>query len=340
MNAITTEPSAVTVRPWSVEECTQEGLRDKVCEKFQSVIRDAEDRKNNYQRDYKLLGSGYWYQNDYFRALKEMKQISRLDYFKKNGSFYLGHPPKGFVHVKDDQQPGGKRPCGYTLKQGVVPTEALKSVRQSLCFIDCQEAIQLAYYDTLLEVWGDEVFNRRFGFEGGTPLAFDVDTGRTPLLAFMEQEVFETTDEKFYSSIRKGDELYFRNIPLYSFKHCNGEAMAYHCLCIEAGDEKRFIALGIRKQVNEEQMLEVLADEFNGVPIQYVELYSGQFLAIMNEAKDEACRGVPEHVIAYALEKSITSASIQKAHLLEPQKAGLSPLIHRLDVNKIRAELN
>ncbi len=342
MNALKIESSAVTVRPWSVEECTQERLRDKVCEKFQAIVKDAEDRKNNYRSNINLLGSGYWYPIDYFKALTATKQTARLNHLKKNGSFHFGLPPKGFVHVADEERPGSKRVFGYTLKEGVDPSKALKSVRESLCFIDCQEAIQLAYYETLLEIWGEEVFNRRFGMESGNPLSFDADLSRTPLASVMlPEQIFETTDEHFYCSIQMADALYFKNIPFYAYKHPNGDGAGYHCLCCQADGEKRFLTFGGPESGgNEGQMLELCAGEFNDTPIGNSELYTGDLLEKMEEKKRQVELEVPREVKIFVRTRSITAEYIRQTHERAPTEIGLHPLIRRLDVDKIRAELN
>ncbi len=168
--------SNTSALPWTKKDCTQERLQEKVLEKFQLIVREAEERKSNCKSDTKLLYSGFWYANDYYKAVSKYRSL--VGPLKENGSFYHGRSPSGFLPISDELEPGGKRISAYTLGKKVTPSEALKSIRTSVCFIDCQEAIQFAYYETLLEVWGEKVFNRRFGAKSAMPLCLDADTTR------------------------------------------------------------------------------------------------------------------------------------------------------------------
>ncbi len=97
-------------------------------------MRDVENRKNNYRNNIDFLDVGYWYPSDYFEALTVTNQTNRLNDLKENGNYYHGLPPEGFVHVMDDQELGGKRIFGYTLKEGVAPADCIKVSQRILLF--------------------------------------------------------------------------------------------------------------------------------------------------------------------------------------------------------------
>jgi hypothetical protein len=61
-------------------------------------------------------------------------------------------PAKGFVHLTKNNYSDFKLIHAYRLKEGTRPSDALASIKTSISFIDCQEAIQIAYYEVLLEV--------------------------------------------------------------------------------------------------------------------------------------------------------------------------------------------
>jgi hypothetical protein len=322
--------------PWSRAECTQDKIQEKVIEKFTSFIRDVEDRKSNYSSDPSKLNRGCWYPNDYFEALKVANQAPRFKFFKEQGSFFHGWPAKGFTHVANPRMPGCKQPIGYTLKERTLPTEALNSLKDSICFIDCQEAIEIAYYEVLLEAWGEEVFNKRFQHGGKTALSLNADIINTPLHLFMSEEVYQKSNEGFYCSIKKGDEVFLKNVPIYTVKHPNGEAGAFHTLCYSVGEERKFIALGLPIDgVTEDEVLGVFAKEFNRKPIENSELYSEEFIAKMLKLPQ-----VPKEIQALAQTLVIDIDNLKKFHFQAPDQIGMMPFIRRLSAEKIQQAMN
>lgn len=155
-----------------------------VVEKFLAIVREREERDATYKSNPDVLKKGFWYGNTYYRALKETKAFSVLESIRRCGFFYDGLPPDGFTEIEDASYLNKTRILSYTLKEGVKPTEALRSIRETLCFIDCQIALEIAYYEVLLELLGEEVFNQYFCFEGEHALSLDPHIFATPLGGF------------------------------------------------------------------------------------------------------------------------------------------------------------
>ncbi len=156
----------------------------------------------------------------------------------------------------------------------------------------------------------------------------------------LSDQTFERTDESFYRSIQKGDELYFRNIPFYAAKYFNGEAIGYHCLCSQSDGVKKFIVFGGSAEgLEEEQMLELCARDCNDTPLENSDLYSGSFLEKMEEKKRVHDLNMPEEVKNAVQTRTITVEDIRRVQQLNPQGVGLIPFIRRLDVDKIQRQL-
>lgn len=262
----------LTQTSWSRGECTQEAVNELVFKKFIEIVRDYNQRMEGYEKNLQVLEKGYWYGNDYALALQKKGAQSSLEWFRDRGKFFHGHPPSKMVHVRDSGISTGLALNGYLLKEGEKPSEALRSFRESICFIDCQEAIELAYYDALLEIWGmakfDEVFSKK---ESKFSLSPDID--RTPLAPkkLTKLEVFKDLDCQFFSSLKKGDQVFFKHISGYNEKHRNGEAAGYHCLSFGTAEKRRdirYVAFGlVEKGLTEVGMHQELVRVYNQDPI-------------------------------------------------------------------------
>lgn len=323
------------VNGWSRKDCTQDKVQECVLLKFQAIVEDAQNRLEGYKTDVKLLNSGFWYPTNYYEALVEKAQTKRLEWGKK-GPFFYGHAPKGFDHVTDSSMPGDKKISGYVLKNGMLPSEALKSVKESLCFIDCQEAIQLAQYEALLEILGENRFNEEFSSKN-RGIVLSTNPKETPLDLFQGYQMFKLEDPTFWTSLKKGDQVFFANIPGYSVKHPNGEGGGFHALCSQQGDQRKFIAFGVPKEgVTKEGMIEVLVEEFNKSPLPTAMLFSKEFILKLKEK-------MPTHLekenIGYSQGIQKMGISVEQFNMFaksNPQQIGLQPNIRTLDAQKIQ----
>jgi len=234
--ASTVVSNTETYAGWHRQQCTQDNVNQLVKRKFINIIHDSNRWRAEYKNNTKILDHGFWYPNEYLFALKEKGQHSRFEFLKNKSAAYHGFPPKSFTHVADEtgQFVTNKRPCAYVLNNGLA-SEAIKNIRESqFFFIDCQEAIQIAEYEALLEILGDKKFDALFSPNGKTPLSFDPHSNRTPLKDFLAQKQRSADD---------GEEAMFLNIRAYTVKHPLGEAGGYHALAFRLLQEKNFLPL-------------------------------------------------------------------------------------------------
>lgn len=313
---------------WKKTECDQQKISTLVVEKFQQLITEYNTRKANYKNDVKVLDKGFWYQNEYLECLKEKHQNQRLEWFRNKNAFYHGFPPKGFEHICDHSTYTGKRLNGYVIKKGTPASEGLKSIKESLCFIDCQEAIEIAYYEALLEILGEEKFNQVFSADGNNPLCLDCDIGNTPLRNFLKEETNPSL------SFNPGDEVGFINVPLYSNKHPNGELSGFHSLCIQSKPVAKYLAFGLSSEgATEEEIYDLFVQAFNEKPL--VEIHSKD---LEEKIKQDCVNRNPLYTVAntYILTKEL----FQEAHKQYPEKVGLLSLKRELNADKIRRILS
>jgi hypothetical protein len=122
----------------------------------------------------------------------------------------------------------------YQIAGGVLPTQALENVKTGqFSFIDCGMAVNLAQFETLRDVFGDNRFNARFASSGSFPLGMKPQTLLIESLGLIK-EIQYSFDA---ISPQLGEQMVFNNIPLYGVKHLNGEAGGFNVVCISPSSE-------------------------------------------------------------------------------------------------------
>lgn len=317
---------------WKRKKCSEQKVNDLIVEKFTALVRDGYERATNYKSTPGLASKGFWYANTNYKALQEIEKQPkpRLKFIKEKGSFYFGFPPKGFTHLSDGKDPKEKMPYAYALQENTLPSEGLKSAKESFSFIDCQILMEIAYYDALLEIAGEDKFNRYFDPKGEHPLALRANIGLTPLNDFFE--VLELSK----AELKKGDHVYFSNVPLYATRHLFGEAKGYHAICIEAGSEPKFTAFGLSPDgATEEQMYAIMVDDFNITPLAGTSLVTEDlFERRMKKITEDNSPDI-HNSMEKAKTATLTKQTIKLIHEMDPSKAGLRPFIWRLNIDMI-----
>jgi hypothetical protein len=250
----------------STQQEEEDGLEFKIQElvvdKFIAIVRESNERASTFRENPDVLKKDFWYANTHYQALKQTKAFDVLNVLREHDCFYEGLPPDGFTEVEDPDYLNGIRILSYRLKEGIKPSDALRSTRESLCYIDCQMAIELAYYEVLLDLLGENKFDDYFRFDGKHPLALDPDIFSTPLQDFIVFTPCPLTE------MRQGDQRYFANDPLYCSRHLHGEAQGYHTLCIQTSPELRVIAFGLTPEgLSEDELFDVCVEDFNLKPL-------------------------------------------------------------------------
>lgn len=182
---------------------------------------------------------------------------------REKGHFYHGTVPKEcFSTIPDESLPTGLQVCGYRLKPGKSPTEALKSIRKGVTFFGCGQACSLAYYEALKTLFGEEKFNALFS-QPSTLINISDRDKTSPLVPF-----FMNTPLKSFKEVKKGQLVHILGINLYQFKHLNGEAGGFNVFCSEEGTHNKFVGLGLNaKGETHKEITELLCREYNKNPI-------------------------------------------------------------------------
>lgn len=222
------------------EDEVRERLTTKAIEIVRAIVTNNTHRMKEFKREIQLLGSGIFYGNEYFEALKSANQKARLEFYLQKGSFYHGlAPSKHFDMLKNSNSPTGILANCFVLKEGVAPSAALDDIRQGLSFIGCGETCQIAYYEAVKDVLGTEKFDILFAANSSTPLTIQFNSGNNPINRLLERT---SSPKKFV----KGRIYQFENTPYYASKHMNGEALGYTTLCCDDTPGKEtFTTLGL-----------------------------------------------------------------------------------------------
>ena len=260
-------------------ESTQADINDKVSERFAWLCGDMDERKQALASgDTEVLLGGFWYPTDYYFALAEHNFNTRKEWMIAKGLFFHGMSPKNMKLVKNESVSAtGVQGLHYVLSRGKKPTAALDAVKSDLCFIDGSIAYEIALYDVIRELWGDEKFNRYFSNEDSTPFALSSNFMLTPLRSFIKQVQFESAiGRKGYRPVKKGQVVVFNNHPHYATKHILGKARWIKALCVdETPGHQRFIAPGLSSEgVDEDTILNLLTQEYNVDPVYNFEIVS------------------------------------------------------------------
>lgn len=267
-------------------ETSEEQFLNKVVEKVQLIANDYLTRISEYHTNISQLSRGYFYGNEYYRALKELGNNGRIYCLKQKHAFFniFSNSPyfepicqnlvrdlanDAFIpgiRIKKDRIVRQDTLTGELIREDVKPSEALNSLKNHLVFMGCGEACQIAYYLALLEILGQEKFDIIFAYSSKTPLSICFeDMQRNPVYVLFSDKKYLVETE-----LKKGDMVYFQNSPEYETKHYTGEGKGFWTIvCSENGDKiKKFTGFGLKPEgITSEELKEVFRLEFNKSPL-------------------------------------------------------------------------
>lgn len=255
--------------PSGNKQYTQEEVKDiltsKAIEAICEIVKANEENMASYKSNPKVLDAGIYYPNDYYKALRSLNQQRRIDFLIQKGSFWHGYAPSSHFEMipaaKGPNSPTGVIGCVFVVIKGVLPTEALASLRQKTYFIGCAEVCQIAFYEAVKHLLGNEKFNRLFSADSSTPLMLG-QSPKNPISALMR-------GLPSGAKLEKGQMVQFKNTPLYPLKHITGGGRNYFTICLDATPGKEtFTALGLsHKGLSYEGMRSALTAIFNDDPL-------------------------------------------------------------------------
>lgn len=269
------------------------------------------------------LGHGIFYPNSYFERLKAKGQTRRLEWLRERGHFYHGFAPKShFTHLSSATSPTKKEFMGYQLKPGKLPSESLKALRTGLTLLGCGEACQLAQYEALNEILGDDKFNALFAADSSTPLSMGYNSPCNPLTCLMTIEDRPVVAKK----LQPGMIVHIHNTIFYSSKHINGEAQGSNVIYI--GDGK-FLGLGHNPQgITLQEIKRDLIREYNKpndldtavvteqVAQKILSSYTQEYLQFRQELKHHTIQSFEANDIGGTFAPRIVDLDYEKVHRL------------------------
>ncbi|MCK5895065.1 MAG: hypothetical protein KAG53_11855 [Endozoicomonadaceae bacterium] len=245
-------------------ETTQRDINRLVSENFSIFC------KNYYKRTMKLeeliasdspadelfiatINSGPMYVTDCCRYVQSYK-----DKFKSHGLIKntvlsnliklitLTCPPMDIYKQKPFMNKLGQ--YHYVLAENVEATEALSALNNTFSLIDCVMAYEIAFYNIILLLVGEEKFNKTFGNNEKTPLSVNFDDAfSTPLEKYLSTDVTLLNDdytEKLIrpSTAKEGIIYYFCNHKDYEKKHPLGAGRGFNAMVVDTKDEYPYFA--------------------------------------------------------------------------------------------------
>ena len=138
---------------------------------MKEITKGSNESLQGYQKDNSLLQKNMWYGPDLLEACKKCNQIKMVEFLMKGNKLLSGYASnKYFSTIPDSGNFTGARVMHLIAKKDVLPADTLKAAVAGLTICDCGMACQIARYGALLDVLGEEKFNRLFGKEHGQPI--------------------------------------------------------------------------------------------------------------------------------------------------------------------------
>ena len=238
-------------------------------------MQEMVERSNRAQTENRL-NEGIWFPRDYISALIENSQSQRLKWLKNKCHLLEGFVDRGlFDEVNDhiDEIRVKQRSWTFTVKDGALPSLALKTAKIGLSILDDGAVCQIARYDALLKMLGEDKFNRLFSSEHGQKMniGYSIDDDLQPMTYFVAFTKSAMRGE--YGSInargvKVGQILFFQGVSGYDDKHPFGMGEGYNVVCNdETSGSQTYLGLGFASNgVTEEQIAKKMVDEYNLAP--------------------------------------------------------------------------
>lgn len=252
------------------------------------------------------LKTGFWYPHQYYEVLRKTgMNEKRIEWFRSRGHFFHGYLPHKFFQHTIDGNPAHKRsPTGkitdFEMIPSAIPSEAMDALFGELALIDCANACQIAMYQAIREVIGDEKFNRLFqgkirigDYENPAhplnPFLISCHDGSHPLTKWVRSTEDRAVGTRMLrnelSRIPVGARVVFTNVDHYGNKHPIGSSAAFNV--IKAGEDEYYAFRISKDLVNEKEICNYLiqgfnndcisADHLNDKTAQWYKTYSRQY---------------------------------------------------------------
>lgn len=238
---------------------------------MQKICRSNQKAVNGYRTDKHYLQKGIWYVTDLRKACIEMKQQAMLKFLESNDKWVVGYaPPKYFSRIPDSSNFTGSRIMHFIAKKDVMPAEALKAAVAGLTIGECGMAYQISRYGALLDVLGEDKFNRLFGSEVGQPIniGYMVDDALQPMRLFVDftqKAKMNKAGTENNRPIEIGQGVLIRGAKDFNLKKPFDHRQSHNALCCDSTPgHQRFLSLGSNEEgESEEEYHQKLLEGYN-----------------------------------------------------------------------------
>lgn len=303
---------------------------EEICRDHNERARIIKDPESDVSKVNSVLSKGLWYPTEYCQALEKFKQNARLNWMIKNGAPFHGFMPNTFTPIEDSTLPTKRKLFQYKIANGVLPSEALESIQNSVCLIGCDTAMDIAIYRTLQDLLGKARFDTLFASDSSTPLQLGTDN--TP-----RRQLFKRVELLSGDSLQPGDFCHFSNIQHYVAKHPFGPARGYNV--IYRGDSQ-FLGLGLPLECPSTNIDKALLDSFNAP--QYPETFFNPRILSYTYGKTLLCNEEQSRAFVASLsEVRLTQEEFdempnRQIHALKRTERRMLLSIERPDLDKIK----
>lgn len=235
------------------------------------IAQNHQEAMQNYPHDHKYLQKNLWYAEGLAKACQASKQPKMVAFIKKGNKQFIGFlPPAFFDRIPENEVKLKFRTWHFIAKPDVLPSEALKAALQGLSIIDCGMACQMARYGALLDLLGENKFNRLFGKQFGQLMNIGLwsDDELQPMryfVAFSEAVNKNVTGVVGNRPVKVGQLVGFEGVKTYSMKCLYGPWKASNTICIrDTPGEQKFVSMGTGPDgMTESEICQILLDKYN-----------------------------------------------------------------------------
>ncbi|GAA4648891.1 hypothetical protein GCM10023116_11650 [Kistimonas scapharcae] len=127
----------------------------------------------------------------------------------------------------------------YIVAEGVKATDALSALKNNFSIIDCNMAYEIAYYEVILALIGEDNFNKTFDRSSNTPLTIHIhgnsETSLKNFISIQEPPLNSDPSQQHLppENLQKGKVYYFKNHKDYLDKHPKGAAQGFNVMLVK-----------------------------------------------------------------------------------------------------------
>ena len=253
----------------------------------------------------KSLDRGIWYPHEYAYALRDSGQQQRIAQFYRLNAFAWGYANQDYFSA-----PLNGRAWALVGRSDKLPAETVKAAMKGLSIIECGSACVIAQYKALLDVIGEEKFNKIFA-ESPINLRYDGQDAKgdvQPMQYFVDftdvakaaaRGAKAAIGELSKRPVKVGQTVLILGVKDYQKKHFGGMDASYNLICSdETPGKQRFLGHGLPKEgATEEEVGILLAKGYNAEPDHVTRNRPEEHHLLPAEIKSRGCDSFKNHKV-------------------------------------------